>query len=94
MWERFVQSEFVNSILAMPLDSRSKGIPVSAGAVRLADVGARGWNVPRGDMMFPLLTVRRDHMRNNLRIMREYAAHHGVYLAPHGKTTMCPQLYL
>jgi D-serine dehydratase len=89
-----VQTEFVRSILDMPLDSRSKGIPVTAGSIRLEDVGTQDWNVPRGDMMLPLLTVRQGRLRNNLRIMREYAAHHGVYLAPHGKTTVCPQLYL
>ena len=89
-----MQTDFVRSILEMPLDSRSKGIPVTAGSIKLAEVGKRGWNVPRGDMMFPLLTIRQGRMQNNLRIMRDYAAHHGVYLAPHGKTTVCPQLYL
>jgi D-serine dehydratase len=87
-------TDFVQSILDMPLESTSKGIPMTAGPIRLADVGKRGWNVPRGDMMFPLLTIRRDRMMNNLRVMRDYAAHHRVSLAPHGKTTVCPQLYL
>ena len=44
----------------------SKGIPVSAGTVRLGDVGKQGWNVLRGDMMLPLLTVRSTRMTKNL----------------------------
>ncbi len=88
------QTEFVRSILDMPLNSITKGIPVSAGSVRLGDVGKRGWNVLRGDMMLPLLTVRTSRMKTNLRTMRDYAAYHGVYLAPHGKSTVCPQIYL
>jgi D-serine dehydratase len=87
-------SAFVRSILDMELDSRSKGIPVTDRTVRLGDVGRQGWNVLRGDMMFPLLTVRQERMRNNLRVMRDYADFHGVGLAPHGKSTVCPQLYI
>jgi D-serine dehydratase len=78
----------------MPLSSQSKGIPKSAGTVRLGDVGKQGWNVLRGDMMLPLLTVRASKMKTNLRTMRDYAAYHGVHLAPHGKSTVCPQIYL
>src|SRR6185312_13469676 len=33
-------------------------------------------------------------MKSNLRTMRDFADHHGVVLAPHGKSTLCPQLYL
>ena len=85
---------FVRSILDLQLSSQSKGIPVSAGSVRLGDVGKQGWNVLRGDMMLPLLTVRASKMKTNLRTMRDYAGYHGVHLAPHGKSTVCPQIFL
>jgi len=87
-------TQFVRTILDTPLNSQTKGIPVSAGTVRLGDVGKKGWNVLRGDMMLPLLTVRASRMKANLRTMRDYAAYHGVHLAPHGKSTVCPQIYL
>jgi D-serine dehydratase len=32
-------------------------------------------------------------VRNNLGVLRDFAQHHGVSLAPHGKSSMCPQLY-
>ena len=86
-------NDFINSILDTPLDSRTKGIPVVDGTVRLRDVGAQGWNVLRGDMMFPLLTLREERMKQNLSTMRSIAEHHNVSLAPHGKSTVCPQLY-
>ena len=86
-------NDFINLILDMPLDSRTKGIPIVDGFVRLRDVGAQGWNVVRGDMMFPLLTLREERMKQNLSTMRSIAEHHNVCLAPHGKSTVCPQLY-
>ena len=83
----------MTKVLDLELDAKTKGVPLARGSVRLGDVGKRGWNVVRGNMMLPLLTVRDARMKNNMRLMRGFAAHHGVALAPHGKTTMCPQLY-
>jgi D-serine dehydratase len=86
-------NSFLQSILDTPLDNRTKGIPVDT-PLRLGDVGERRWNVVRGDMMLPILTLRQSRMRTNLHVMRDYTRHHGVYLAPHGKSTVCPQLYV
>jgi D-serine dehydratase len=85
---------FVRSILDLPLDAKTKGIPLVDRTVSIAEVGRQGWNVLRGDMILPLLVVREERMNTNLRIMRDFAEHHGVSLAPHGKSTVCPQLYL
>jgi D-serine dehydratase len=87
-------TEFVQQILDTPLDARWKGVPLAAGSVRLGEVGSRRWNVQRGDMMYPVLVLRDDYLRRNLLTIRDYAAHHGMSLAPHGKSTVCPQLYL
>ena len=75
------------------LDASTKGLPIGAGSVRLGDIGAQLWNVRRGDMSLPILILRDACIRSNLDIMRRYANYHGVLLAPHGKTTCCPQLY-
>jgi D-serine dehydratase len=83
----------LQSILDLTLDARTKGIPLAADSVRLGDVGQRGWNVLRQDLLLPVLTLRDAHVRHNLRTIRDFAAHHGVDLAPHGKSSMCPQLY-
>ena len=84
---------FLQEILDLPLDVRTKGIPVARGAVRLGDVGQQGWNILWGDLMLPVLALRDAHVRNNLGVLRDFAQHHGVSLAPHGKSSMCPQLY-
>lgn len=86
-------NDFLSAIENLPLDAMTKGLPLADGSLRLGDVGRRGWNVLRGDMPVPLLTLREARMKNNMRVMERYAAHHGALLAPHGKTTMCPQLY-
>ncbi|MGH6953908.1 MAG: hypothetical protein ACREGL_06985, partial [Alphaproteobacteria bacterium] len=86
-------NSFLQSILDLPLDAKTKGIPLAEGTVRLGDVGGRGWNVLKGDMMFPLLTLREAAMHDNLRLMRGFAERNGAVLAPHGKTMMCPQIY-
>ncbi|WP_459960782.1 type III PLP-dependent enzyme domain-containing protein [Nocardia sp. IFM 10818] len=41
----------------------------------------------------PLLTLDRAAMDSNLAVMADWAAAAGVRLAPHGKTTMAPQLW-
>jgi len=83
----------LDPILDAPIDARAKGFPHGAPAMRLRDVGARRWNVLRGDLPFPLAVVRRAAMRHNSAWMRAFAQASGVAIAPHGKTTMCPQIF-
>nr|WP_153412048.1 amino acid deaminase [Nocardia macrotermitis] len=45
------------------------------------------------DLQTPVLTVERAALDANLRLMAGWAAAAGVSLAPHGKTTMSPQLW-
>jgi D-serine dehydratase len=84
---------WLDSVLDLELDAKTKGIPLASGSVRLGDVGKQGWNVLRGDLMFPVLALRDARMRRNLALIRDFAARHHVDLAPHGKSTLCPQLY-
>jgi D-serine dehydratase len=50
-------------------------------------------NVLKGDVALPALVLKADALNNNLRVMAEYSERHGFVLAPHGKTTMSPQLF-
>jgi len=61
--------------------------------MRLRDIGQQGWNVLRGDLPYPLAIVRRTAMRHNSAWMRAFTQATGVAIAPHGKTTMCPQIF-
>ena len=82
--------------LARLLDGTTKGVPQAASAVdptTMADVAAQHWNLLREDLPFPAAVIRLSALNNNLEWMERYAAEHGVLLAPHGKTTMAPQLF-
>ena len=53
----------------------------------------RGWNLLAGDLPLPLAALDRDALAHNLRWMQAYARDQGFDLAPHGKTTMSPELF-
>jgi D-serine dehydratase len=74
------------------LDASVKGIPYGT-RTRLADIGTRGWNVRAGDLPLPVMTLDRAAVESNIAAMAAYCARHGARLAPHGKTTMSPQLF-
>jgi len=75
------------------LDANWKGFPPTAGSLRRSAVGAQGWNVLRGDLPLPLAVVHRDTLAHNLRWMQDLVERAGIDLAPHGKTTLSPQLF-
>lgn len=74
------------------LDWRYKGVPLGE-TVTLSELGSRGWNVARGDLSLPVTTLRLDAVRHNIATLAAYCERNGVSLAPHGKTTMSPQLF-
>ncbi len=70
-----------------------KGYAHDAPALRRSALAARGWNVLRGDLPLPLAVIRREPLQGNLRWLQRFAHGQGIDLAPHGKTTMSPQLF-
>jgi D-serine dehydratase len=54
---------------------------------------AVGTSVLDGKLSLPLLVLKESALENNLRVMAEYAQANGFELAPHGKTTMAPELF-
>lgn len=75
------------------LDRRCKSYPLGAEPCAAAEIGSKGWNVLAGDLPFPLAVLRRTALEHNLAWMQDYAARKGVSFAPHGKTTMSPELF-
>jgi D-serine dehydratase len=45
-----------------------------------------------GSFVLPIMVLRESAVRSNVQAMADYCAAAGVQLAPHGKTTMAPQL--
>jgi len=74
------------------LDASLKGYPLTAPPSSVDGIGARGWNVLAGDLPLPLAILGRGALMHNLAWMQRYARERGVWLAPHGKTTMSPEL--
>jgi D-serine dehydratase len=70
-----------------------KGFPPDAQPLAPGDIAARRWNLLAGDLPLPLAALDRDALAHNIQWMQAYARSQGVDLAPHGKTTMSPQLF-
>jgi D-serine dehydratase len=83
----------LDTVLDPVLDHRHKGYPHDAPPLRRSQIGAQGWSVPRGDLPLPLAVIKRSALQHNLRWMQRFCEDRGLGLAPHGKTTMSPQLF-
>ena len=70
-----------------------KGFPLDHRALHRSEVGQAGWNVLAGDLPFPIALLKRDAVAHNVAWMQQQVRHWGIDLAPHGKTTMSPQLF-
>ncbi|MDR7298332.1 D-serine dehydratase [Pelomonas aquatica] len=70
-----------------------KGFPASQPPLPLADVAQRGWTLTGTDLPTPLAVIRQQALAHNIAWMQAFATARGVQLAPHGKTTMSPQLF-
>lgn len=75
------------------LDWRCKGLPTQAEGLTGAELGAHGLSVTGGDMMMPVAILREAAVRHNIRAMQDFADGIGARLAPHGKTSMSPELF-
>ena len=73
------------------VDWRYKSFPAGP-PVALGAVGRQGWNVLGGDFMLPVMVLKQPALAHNLQVMAGFCARNEVWLAPHGKTTMAPQL--
>jgi D-serine dehydratase len=73
------------------VDPTTKGFPTVDEPIPLAEVARQGWSLE--DLLPPVLVLREAALAHNVALMAEYCATHGVELAPHGKTTMAPQLW-
>jgi D-serine dehydratase len=75
------------------LDGRTKGIPGTAAPFPLADIGKQNWNVLNEDLPLPLMVLKRSALDHNAEVFGAYLRDEGLSLAPHGKTTMAPQIF-
>ena len=83
----------LEAIGATLLDHRTKGIPGGTAPFRLDGIGAKGWNVLREDMNFPIAVLKDSALTHNSHWMRDFLGRSHAMIAPHGKTSMAPQLF-
>jgi D-serine dehydratase len=76
------------------IDPFGKGLGMVPGvSVHLVDAARLDWNLLDEDVSLPAAVLYADRIEYNLKWMQAFVAEYGVKLAPHGKTTMAPQLF-
>ena len=83
----------LDAVRATILDGRTKGIPGTSAPFPLGEIAAKGWNVLREDLPLPLMVLKRSALDHNAAMFGDYLVAHDLSLAPHGKTTMSPQIF-
>ncbi|MEV0486226.1 amino acid deaminase [Streptomyces sp. NPDC050508] len=75
------------------VDHRFKGLPPDADGVTVAELSAQRRNLFTDGFTTPVLALSAERLEHNLRLMETYATRHHLAFAPHGKTSMAPQLF-
>jgi D-serine deaminase-like pyridoxal phosphate-dependent protein len=88
-----VNDEALARLRSDPIDWRYKGFPPSDGCVTPATLREREWNVLAGDLLLPAMVLKESALAHNLELMAGWCRENSVSLAPHGKTTMSPELF-
>jgi D-serine dehydratase len=76
-----------------PISELTKGLPPSSPALDVAAVAGKGWNLLGGDLPLPVAVLHKSALERNEAWMRAFRERSGILMAPHGKTTMSPQLF-
>jgi D-serine deaminase-like pyridoxal phosphate-dependent protein len=77
----------------MTLDAYTKGTWLPYGELTDDELGAAGHSLFDGPFTWPVMVARRSVLIANVATMAQYTRRHGVLFAPHGKTTMSPELF-
>ncbi|MFJ5560028.1 amino acid deaminase [Streptomyces sp. NPDC093250] len=75
------------------VDHRFKGLPPDAEGLTVGALAAQRRNLFTDGFTTPVLALSAERLEHNLELMETYTARHGLAFAPHGKTSMAPQLF-
>jgi D-serine deaminase-like pyridoxal phosphate-dependent protein len=75
------------------VDHRFKGLPPDADGLTVGELAAQRRNLFTDGFATPVLALSAERLEHNLDLMESYATRHGLAFAPHGKTSMAPQLF-
>ncbi|PWS44215.1 amino acid deaminase, partial [Streptomyces sp. ZEA17I] len=75
------------------VDHRFKALPPDAEGLTVSALAAERRNLFTGGFTTPVLALSAESVEHNLALLETYAERHGLAFAPHGKTSMAPQLF-
>ncbi|MFB7559559.1 alanine racemase [Streptomyces brevispora] len=75
------------------VDHRFKALPPDAEGLTVGALAAERRNLFTGGFTTPVLALSAESVEHNLALLETYAQRHGLVFAPHGKTSMSPQLF-
>ncbi|QIQ02931.1 alanine racemase [Streptomyces liangshanensis] len=75
------------------VDHRFKGLPPDAEGLTVGALSAQRRDLFTGGFTTPVLALSAESLTHNLALLETYAERHGLAFAPHGKTSMSPQLF-
>ena len=88
-----VVAERVAALDQERIDHRFKALPADAAGLTVGELAAQRRNLFDGGFGTPVLTLSEEDLDHNLATLEWFAGRHGLMLAPHGKTSMAPQLF-
>ncbi|MEU5428806.1 amino acid deaminase [Streptomyces olivoreticuli] len=74
------------------VDHRFKGLPPDAEGLTVGALAAERRSLFTGGFTTPVLALSAEALDHNLALMERWSAEHGLAFAPHGKTSLAPQL--
>lgn len=88
-----IDTDAVARIRSERVDWRAKSLPADVFGRTIGEVADARLDLFADGFVGPLLTLDEAALTHNLTTMADWCARHGMSLAPHGKTTMAPQLF-
>ncbi|MEV6265067.1 alanine racemase [Streptomyces sp. NPDC051784] len=81
------------ALAAERVDHRFKALPPDAEGLTVGALAAERRDLFTGGFTTPVLALSAESVEANLTLLETYAERHGLAFAPHGKTSMSPQLF-
>ncbi|MEU0373282.1 amino acid deaminase [Streptomyces sp. NPDC006283] len=76
-----------------PVDHRFKALPPDAEGLTVGELAAARRNLFTDGFTTPVLALSAESVEHNLALLETYSQRHQLAFAPHGKTSMSPQLF-
>ncbi|MCW8220740.1 alanine racemase [Streptomyces griseolus] len=86
-------ADAVAALAGERVDHRFKGLPPDAAGLTVGALAAERRNLFTGGFTTPVLALSAESVEANLALLEAYTERHGLAFAPHGKTSMSPELF-